>query len=242
MGRQMSNRVVFWDFDGTLAYRSGGWRGTIAEVLADHEPQLQATPEDVRPHIQSGFPWDNPEVPHPHLSDAERWWKALRPMLATAMAGLGVNTERAWELALLVRAYYLRRSAWALYEDTLPVLRELAGLGWRQLVLSNHVPELPHIADYLGVVPLVERVINSAQVGYEKPHSEIYRQALSYVGQAEMVWMVGDNYACDVVGAQAAGMKALLVRRSHPEAAEFLPDLRAAAAALIASAAGQSRP
>ena len=230
-------RVLLWDFDGTLARRPGAWSGTVAEILADHAPELGVTREDVVPHMQGGFPWHTPEVPHPELGDPERWWRSIESTIAGARAAVGVDGNRARELAPLMRSYYLRKPAWALYADTLPALGALAHEGRRQLIVSNHVPELPAIVAYLGLRPYIEAVVNSATCGYEKPHPEIFRHALRLAGDAESVWMVGDSYHADVLGAAAVGLDAVLVRRPHPEAPHYAAGL-AEAVALIMRAHG----
>lgn len=58
--RSESSRVIFWDFDGTLAYRPGEWRGCLIEVLDEYEPRHGITSEAIRPHLQEGFPWHRP--------------------------------------------------------------------------------------------------------------------------------------------------------------------------------------
>ena len=95
-------------------------------------------------------------------------------------------------------------------------------------MLSNHVPELPEIAVGLGLSPLVQEVITSATVGFEKPHSGIYRfafGALDVDPAIDDVWMVGDNYEADVLGAEMMGARAILVRKEHLEAMFVAPDL-----------------
>ena len=66
------NRVILWDFDGTLAHRPGMWRGCLVETLDEHAPGHGIDPEELRPFLRTGFPWDSPEVPHPELSTPTR--------------------------------------------------------------------------------------------------------------------------------------------------------------------------
>jgi len=35
----MNPRVIFWDFDSTLAYRDGMWSGTLVEIQHSHVNQ-----------------------------------------------------------------------------------------------------------------------------------------------------------------------------------------------------------
>src|SRR5262249_46098524 len=81
----------------------------------------------------------------------------------------------------------------------------------------------------LGLGDVVDVVVCSAAIGYEKPHPEAYRCALRAAGDPERRWMVGDNYQADVVGAERAGIPAILVRSDHPEAQRRAKDLIEAA-------------
>ena len=221
-------RLILWDFHGTLSYQIGGWTGTIADALRELDPSLNVAADDVRPLVQTGFPWQAPERDYRHNRDPERWWRSLEPVFARVVEGLGARNVGALDLLSLVRARYTDPSVHSLFSDALPTMRELACLGWSHAVLSNHVPELPEIAIGLGLSPLVQQVITSAVVGFEKPHSGIYRfafGALDVDPAIDDVWMVGDNYEADVLGAEMMGARAILVRKEHLEAMFVAPDL-----------------
>ena len=81
----------------------------------------------------------------------------------------GCSNSLADELAAEVRERYIDPAGYVVYDDSVPTLRELTRRGWRHFILSNHVPELPEIVTALGLCPLVEEVITSATVDYEKP-------------------------------------------------------------------------
>jgi putative hydrolase of the HAD superfamily len=205
--------VIVWDFDGTLAERPGMWRETMKDVLDWHEPGHGVTSELLRPFLQAGFPWDSPEVPHPELSEAASWWAHVELLLIQAYEGVGLGAERARALASLVRAHYVDKHRWRLFDDALPLLTALRELGWRHVILSNHVPELGELVAHLGLEPLVEATINSAVTGYEKPHPEAFALAREAAGGAAEIWMVGDNPRADIAGAEQAGIPAILIVR-----------------------------
>ncbi len=69
-------RILMWDFDGTLASRDGMWTGTLVAVANRLLPERMVTKDDIRPFLQTGFPWHTPEHPHPHQSSDE-WWAVL---------------------------------------------------------------------------------------------------------------------------------------------------------------------
>lgn len=223
---------IIWDFDGTLGYREGGmWSATLLELLREARPEIAATPEAVRAAVGRGYPWHAPERPHPELDTPAAWWEALLPVLAGALAGVGAAPEEAAALARQFPARYADPARWRLFPDTLPALDRLAAAGWRHVLLSNHVPELPALLAHLGLAPRLEAVFNSAQTGYEKPHPMAFQQALDFIGPADRVWMVGDNPQADIAGAAALGLPGLLVRRDLPGAC---PDLAAAAERILA--------
>ena len=233
--------ILVWDFDGTLGYREGGWAGACVAVLEDTDPARAVTIDDVRPHLQSGYPWHTPEEAHTDVSTADEWWEMLYPRFSTAFEANGVSPDRARNLARQVRRTYVS-SDWHVYDDTIPTLSRLAEEGWRHVVLSNHVPELPSILESLELRAHLEAIYVSAAIGYEKPHPEAFRPVLDDVGvditvaesdqfptdgdESEPdIWMIGDSYRADVAGARGVGLPGILVRDSHPEATYVCEDL-----------------
>jgi putative hydrolase of the HAD superfamily len=206
-------RAILWDFDGTLAFREGMWRGCLTEVLDEHEHGHAISADDFRDALRDGFPWHTPEVGHGHLDTADAWWEPVEAILARAYAGVGFADDRARELARLARARYVDpMHGWALFEDTRPTLERLRDAGWRHVILSNHVPELEAIATALGLDDLVAAIVNSAHTGYEKPHPQAFAAGRRAAGDPEELWMVGDNPVADVAGAGSAGIRAILAR------------------------------
>lgn len=212
--------TVFWDFDGTLAYREGFFVSTLVKILQEHVPGLKVTIEDLRPHLNYVFPWQNPEKPHPELSTPEAWWAGMEATFRRAFEAVGVDWERAEELAVISHQRYVDPTGFKLYDDTVQALNYLHERGWSQYILSNHVPELPQIVAGVGLSPYLTKCISSAKVGYEKPNPEIFRIALELAGNPKDVWMVGDNFDADVRGAEAVGIKSILVRNTRKSEAK----------------------
>jgi putative hydrolase of the HAD superfamily len=84
---------------------------------------------------------------------------------------------------------------------------------------------MPEREARLGLDRHVERIFNSAQTGYEKPHPEAFRGVFDALGGADEVWMVGDNADADVAGAKAAGIPAFLVRKRRKGIEPYCEDL-----------------
>ncbi|HEU4964061.1 MAG TPA: HAD-IA family hydrolase [Bacilli bacterium] len=210
-----AKKVLFWDFDGTLGYREGMWSGTLAQV-AREQGGLDLPVEAFRPHLAQGFYWHDPHTPHPHLTTAGAWWQGLHPLFRDAFRNVGCEADTAERLAQHVGPAYTHPAAWRLYDDVCPALDALSERGWTHAIISNHVPELGELLAHLGLSACFAAVINSACVGYEKPHPAIYAHALREMGDPDVAWMVGDNPIADVQGAEQAGLPAILLRKTHP--------------------------
>ena len=217
--------MIFWDFDRTLAYRPKGWTDLVAEVLGARSHRSVPPPDEIRPHLEAGYPWHTPEIPHPELDSPAKWWDRVGNAISQAYMVFGCSNSLADELAAEVRERYIDPAGYVVYDDSVPTLRELTRRGWRHFILSNHVPELPEIVTALGLRPLVEEVITSATVDYEKPNPAIFRLALDMAGDPAEAWMVGDNVIADVMGAETAGIEGILVRDRDDRAKRYSPDL-----------------
>lgn len=183
------------------------------------------THESILPHLTTGFPWHEPEKGHTHLNNAEHWWGHIRSIYTDIYMKLGLSEGLAQELALEAQHRYVDLTKWELYDDTIEVLQQLREAGWKHLIVSNHVPELAIIVEHLGLKPLIEHIVNSAEVGYEKPNPNIYEAALEYTKPDSEVWMVGDNIMADVLGAESVGLQAILVRHQDERATYQYDDL-----------------
>jgi putative hydrolase of the HAD superfamily len=84
--------------------------------------------------------------------------------------------------------------------------------GLRTAVISNSNGTVADILTRLGLARDLEFVIDSSKVGVEKPNPRIFQIALERAGLTppEAVY-VGDLYSIDVLGARAAGMRAILM-------------------------------
>jgi putative hydrolase of the HAD superfamily len=212
-------KYLIWDFDGTLGYRDKGmWSGTLLEILRQYKPEIDASIEQIRPSLQAGFPWNNPHQPHTEIKTGDQWWDAFDPLFEQAFVAVGVHADEAGSLAKQVRHLYTTLTFWRLFDDVLPTMEQLSAAGWTHLVLSNHVPELRQIMRFLQLDGHILQLFNSAETGYEKPHPQAFKTLLATLDDVETIWMIGDNFEADVLGAEAAGLPAILVRKFHPEA------------------------
>jgi putative hydrolase of the HAD superfamily len=227
--------VVFWDFDGTLAQRPGLWSACVLEVLDETVPAHGISIERVRQGLADSFPWHRAHLAHPELADPSEWWRVVGAVIEQALTDAGFPATAARDAVPLVRRRYIDAGrGWEVYPDTLAALSTTTAAGWRNVVLSNHVPELADLIADLGLGAHLDGVRTSALTGYEKPHPEAYRGALRAWGNPDAAFMVGDSRVADVDGAEVVGLPAILVRRPGP-APRYADDLHGAAAIILAS-------
>jgi putative hydrolase of the HAD superfamily len=82
------------------------------------------------------------------------------------------------------------------------------------VVASNWDCSLPQVLEQADLAALVDGVVASAVVGFDKPAPQLFEAALELAGcDAADALHVGDSPAADVAGAQAAGIRALLLER-----------------------------
>ena len=79
-------------------------------------------------------------------------------------------------------------------------------------VISNADGGIEDVSSRCNIARCFRTITDSGIVGYEKPHPEIFRQALKSMDAApEESLYVGDVYSVDYVGATGAGMQAVLM-------------------------------
>jgi len=101
-----------------------------------------------------------------------------------------------------------------LFDDVMPALIHLKELGLILGLISNVDRDITSLWQELGLSALLQVVVTSQEVGFNKPQPEIFQEALKQAGvkSSEAIY-VGDQYQIDVVGANGAGMGGVLLDR-----------------------------
>lgn len=97
-------------------------------------------------------------------------------------------------------------------------LEDLARDHSLSVVSNTHDADLvPRMLRRFGIEQYFSQVFTSVDLGWRKPHPEIFATVLRHHGiPAGQAAFVGDNWAADVEGAIAAGMAALYVGAPSP--------------------------
>jgi HAD superfamily hydrolase (TIGR01549 family) len=219
-------RAVLFDVDFTLA-KPGPDLGPEGYVRLGEKYGFALDPERYPEARQAAI---EQVERHPELRHDEEMWFAFTELI---VRGLGGDGPEARELAVEMTRLWERSENFDLYEDVLPTMATLRGLGLKLGLVSNGGRE---IADFVAHHELdVDCAIASRAHGWIKPHGSIFRAALELLGaEAGETAMVGDSLVDDVEGATAVGIEAYLIDREdrYPELPQRLRDLWALPAVL----------
>lgn len=101
------------------------------------------------------------------------------------------------------------------YPDVGPALERWRAEGLRLVVVSNWDVSLHDRLRELGLSPMLDGALTSAEAGARKPSPAIFEQALALAGvRAREAIHVGDSLKEDIAGARATGIKPVLLSRN----------------------------
>ncbi len=113
-------------------------------------------------------------------------------------------------------ARFMEPSAWHVFADVRPALSALHSRGMRLAIVSNWDERLRPLLARLDLLERFEVVVVSCEAGSRKPEPRIFQAATEALGLSpDQVLHVGDSLEHDVIGARAAGMRSVGIRRSQ---------------------------
>jgi len=226
----MALQAVFLDAGGVLV--NPNWT-RVSEALAGRGVRVEPT------RLESAEPAAKRDLDTTErirtTTDRTRGWEYFNLVLGHAGIPLSGATDDA--LAEL-HEYHQRHNLWESVPAEVPAaLAALRRAGLRLAVVSNSNGTLRAKMARLGLASAFDLMVDSSEVGVEKPDPAIFAIALERLGVgAASVVHLGDFYQIDVVGARSAGIDAWLIDAGnlYPEAdCPRFRSLAAAAAAIV---------
>jgi FMN hydrolase / 5-amino-6-(5-phospho-D-ribitylamino)uracil phosphatase len=198
-------RAVLFDVDFTLAKPGpllgpGGYRDAGRRFGLDLDPDRYA-------EARAAALLDLQH--HPELDHDEEVWIRFTEDIVRGMGGEGESCRR---VAVAITDGWLESENFELYEDALPVLEAVREAGLKIGLVSNTSRDLEAFVRHHSLD--VDAWVSSGVHGKVKPSPSIFKAVLELLEvEAEEAVMVGDSPEDDVAGAQAIGMRALLLDR-----------------------------
>ena len=205
--------AVFFDFFATLIFWTQPLHVTIRKIADRYQLRLDwSVYDEARAILTEAY-----EASKPTNDIRDTIFRQL-DAYCTFLRKLGVHEhveQIAWEVLQYEHAIFSRNNA-TLYEDVLPTLNQLQQMNLKMGIISNWDTPLHAMVEELGLAPYFDVVVAShdQRVQSAKPDAAIFEYALNAVGvSAEETVHVGDSFEADIMGAHAAGIRAILLDR-----------------------------
>ena len=194
--RSSPTQAILLDALGTLIELEPPWVHLAAELEVESSDEIAAAVRREMDYYKE----------HAHEGRDPDSLAALRARCADILS---------WELNREVPVETMMRTIrFNAFPDAPPALAELRALGLRLICVSNWDVSLGEVLERCGLGDAVDGVVTSAAAGSRKPDPVIFSQALEIAGcPAAAAVHVGDTAEEDVAGAEAAGIRALLLDR-----------------------------
>ena len=146
-----------------------------------------------------------------------------------ALRGLGIEPAPGLIDDLVRRDTEFNRAHTRLFDDTIPFFEWLRPEGILIALISNCADTTRGLLEYLGVIPLVDAVVLSCEVGSAKPSPEIYVTALADLGVAAADAVFIDDQPTFCMGAEAVGVRPIQIVRDGVNAVSVINAISGAA-------------
>lgn len=199
---------------GTLAYPHPSFHALIAEVCQRHGLPIRAEEaERAEPAVWARIA-EREDVGRGFSVSADRSKAFWLFVYRTFLTELGYPEAADTELPGRLLETFISLESYRLYDDALPTLDVLRGAGFTLGVISNWEEWLERLMVSLGIRDYFDVAVISGLAGHEKPDREIFLAALEAAGaQPDEAIHVGDSMRDDVEGAQAVGIRGILLDR-----------------------------
>jgi HAD superfamily hydrolase (TIGR01549 family) len=200
-------RAVLFDVGGTLAHPDWERLARLAQV----ETGRAFTPQEMRRALCETLRGVDAQ-----LADIKVRAVTKRPgwLFRDMFEAMGVDEETCGRLATRMLAAHDEKHLWCgLDPEAVHVIGELKRAGLRVGVISNTEDgRLQELLEMIEIASHLDLLVDSHVVGLRKPDAVIFHHALEQLNVAphEAVY-IGDSYGHDVVGAQQAGLRAILL-------------------------------
>lgn len=209
-----SVRAIFFDLDDTLCGYWDASKAALRDAFEQHAP-MGHTPDAMLMHWAAAFREFSPTLKQTN------WYQAyLKEGKPTRDEQMRLTLERAGVqdpgLAERLGDHYAeaRNARLALFDDAIPVLDSLKVRYPMGLITNGPADIQRQEIETLGIGSYFPHVFIEGELGFGKPHLEVFRRAEAAVGySAHEMLFVGNSYNHDIRPAVEAGWHTAWIRR-----------------------------
>ncbi len=206
MSARSSLDVAFFDVHGTLIRQTHTPPQIFQSLCAEADIEISLE------RVQSAYPPldDLPQQAEAFDGDEDVFWRDVN---AWILERLGIS-DRDGSLAEHLMTGFKRPDWWAAFDDAIPTVNALQSYGYRVGTIANARHLVMARLHHTDLLERFDAITYSEEVGYKKPDARIFEVALGRMSvSAEQAVHVGDRLREDVQGAQAYGLRAILLDR-----------------------------
>ena len=220
-------KAVFFDLYHTLVRYEPPQEELIAKALKDFG--IDVSPDVFSRPLVTADEFIYQEIARRPLSQRsqEEKMKLYAQYQGIVLREAGIEADDKLVLGLLGKMQQFKMNL-VLFDDVAPALTELKNRGKILGLISNVEQDMTDTFNKLALTSWLDIIVTSQDAGSNKPHPEIFQEALRQAGvQPSEALYVGDQYQVDVLGANGAGMKGILLDRTgHHEEITDCPKIQ----------------
>jgi putative hydrolase of the HAD superfamily len=215
-------KAIFFDAVGTLFYLTKTVGDHYAFVAEEVGLKLNAKKLDAAFHSAWKQMPPRQAVDGPRENDDKDWWRELANLVLEEAAPTidELDRDNFFEVAY---EHFAEAGVWELYPEVIGVLDKLRPR-FDLAIVSNFDGRLRVILERLGMSKYFGHVFISSEIGADKPDSEIFRRALTFLDlQPGDVLHVGDDPERDWKAATVAGLSIFQLDRKKNSLRDLIP-------------------
>lgn len=218
---RMAEKVIFWDFDGTLSLPNQSFFTALYSAVCQTGLEIDRTA--TIQFLENAYPWKTPMAHHAD-EVGENWWTTFYGKIDVFCRESGIPETALADIHNHFKQILADIHNYTLYEDTVYALKQCRKKGYQNYLLTNNYPEIIQNIEKLGITSYFTDFVVSSHVGYDKPRKELYEYAKKLAGNPSICYMIGDNPIADIRGGNDAGMQTIYVHNGWLADASFCVD------------------
>ena len=196
----MSQKVILFDFGGTLNSDGDHWGALFRERLRSEFPERPIE------ELEGAYITSERRLVQEGLRE-ETFQQTLRLQLGYQFEVLNKSEERAIEIADEFYAATVERM-----KEVRSLLKDLSAR-YRVGIVSNFYGNLDAICNEFQLTPYLKLILDSALAGVRKPDTEIWSRAIVQIGfSPEETVIVGDSWKNDIAPGSKLGCMTIWYR------------------------------